>query len=162
MIMNNMYKTGASLATVAIVAAVGFSVMNPAPALAARANKAQDAIWAHGELYDTVITDTAFKSPPTQSTDVIFSFGDSGLEGQRSVADAAPGDPKYNGGRWNVMLVTFTELGMTVHDPDGDGVVNFELMDAETVLAHAELGHLEITAAGVYFECPMIPNEGRN
>jgi hypothetical protein len=160
--MINTYKAGASLITIAVVVAAGFAVMNPSSALAAGANKAQDAIWAHGELYDTVLTDTAFKSPPGQSTDVIFSFGDSGLNGQRSVAEAAPGDPEYNGGRWNVMLVTFTELGMTVHDPDGDGVVNFELMDAETVLAHAELGHLEITAAGVYFECPMIPNQRRN
>jgi len=131
-------------------------------AFAAAAGHATAAVWANDELYDVILTDTAFKSPPPQSTDVIFSFMDSGLSGQRSVSDSAPGDPSYNGGRWNLMLVTFTEKGITVHDPDGDGVVNFELTNAEQVLHHAELGHLIITEPGVYFECPLQPRRGRN
>lgn len=130
-------------------------------ALADRAGRAADAIWVHDELYGTVATDTAFNSPPPHATDVIFSFMDSGLEGQRSVAEYAPGDPEYNGGRWNVMVVTFTDSGRMIHDPDNDGEVNFELTNAEAVLQHAQLGHLTISEPGVYFECPLIPKNRR-
>jgi len=132
-----------------------------ANAVAGKASHAADAIWVHDELYSTVATDTSFGSPPPQSTDIIFSFMNSGLTGQRSVAQYAPGDPEYNGGRWNVMLVTFTDLGKSIHDPDGDGEVNFELTNAEQVLHHAELGHLTITEPGVYFECPLLPQDHR-
>jgi len=160
--MKNMNRRGARAGLAAVLVVAGLHLISQAtPALAARATKVEAAIWAHGELYDTVGTDTAFKSPPLHATDILFSFGKSGLEGQRSVAEAAPGDRDYNGGRWNVMSVTFTAQGKAVHDPDGDGVVNFELTDAETVLYHAELGHLEIKPAGVYFECPMIPRRAR-
>ncbi len=85
----------------------------------------------------------------------------SGLEGQRSVAESAPGDPDYNGGRWDVQMVVFTEQGMAVHDPDGDGMVNFELTSAEQVLDHADLDHIIINDANFYFECPLLPRRGR-
>jgi len=130
-------------------------------ALAARATRAADAVWVHNRLYSTVLTDTAFTSPPPHSTDVIFSFAGSGLEGQRAVAEHAPGDRDYNGGRWNVMAVTFTEQGKAIHDGDGDETVDFELKNAEDVLHHAELGHLTITVPGVYFECPLLPSNER-
>jgi hypothetical protein len=50
-------------------------------ATAGRAMRVNDAIWAHDRLFDTVLTDTAFKDPPPQSTDVLFSFMASGLDG---------------------------------------------------------------------------------
>jgi hypothetical protein len=114
----------------------------------------------NGELYDTVITPTSFTAPPEQSTDIIYSFMMSGLSGQRSVAESAPGDPDYNGGRWDVQMVVFTDLGRTVHDPDGDGLVNFELVSEEEVLTHEALGHLEINEANFYFVCPLRPRRG--
>lgn len=126
------------------------------------AMRVENAIWAHGMIYDTVITPTSFKSPPEHSTDTIYSFMMSGLEGQRSVSDSAPGDRDYNGGRWNVQMVVFTDMGIAAHDPDGDGIVNFELTDAQTVLDHAALGHFDIIPANFYFVCPMIPNRGNN
>jgi hypothetical protein len=119
-----------------------------------------DAIWVDGELYDTVITPTSFTAPPEQSTDVIYSFMMSGLEGQRSVAESAPGDPDYNGGRWDVQMVVFTEAGEAVHDPDGDGFVNFELMSDAEVLASEADGNLEIMDANFYFVCPLRPRRG--
>jgi hypothetical protein len=125
--------------------------------LAGKAKRAADAVWVHDSLYSTVLTDTAFKNPPLHSTDVIFSFAGSGLEGQRAVAEHAPGDRDYNGGRWNVMAVSFTEQGKAIHDADHDGMVNFELTNAEAVLHHAELGHLTIAEPGIYFECPLLP-----
>jgi len=127
--------------------------------LAAPATRVADAIWVHDQLYGTVATDTAFTSPPPHSTDVIFSFANSGLDGQRSVAQYAPGDPDYNGGRWNVMVVKFTELGKQMYDADGDGMVDVELTNAEDVLTQAELGLLSIMMPGVYFECPLLPSD---
>lgn len=132
-----------------------------APAWAARAARAADAIWVHNTLYGTVGTDTSFQTPPLQSTDVIFSFMESGLDGQRSVAVYAPGDPEYNGGRWNVMLVTFTDLGKAMLDPDGDGMANAELTSAEDVLEAAESGYVTIAEPGVHFECPLLPQRSR-
>jgi len=142
--------------------ALGFmGVTMASTALADRAGHAPDAIWVHDEIYSTIGTDTAFKSPPPHSTDVIFSFADSGLMGQRSVAEYAPGDPEYNGGRWNVMVVTFTPLGLAALDDDGDGYVDYEYTNAEDVLANAEMGLLTIEEPGVYFECPLLRSKGR-
>ena len=126
-------------------------------AWADRAVRVSAAVWSHGELYDVIVTDTAFASPPPRSLDTIYNFAESGLTGQRSVSDAAPGDKYYNGGRWTVKLVVFTDEGMMIHDPDGDGVANFELTSEEQVLTHVGLGHLVIVDPGVYFECPLLP-----
>jgi hypothetical protein len=81
----------------------------------------------------------------------------SGLSGQRAVSDGAPGDRDYNGGRWVVKAVAFTAQGMAAHDPDGDGVVNFELTNADDVVAHEALGHITIMDTAISFECPLIP-----
>lgn len=140
----------------AIVLAGSMLLVSIGAATAGRAVRVNNAIWAHDRLFDTVLTDTAFKNPPPHSTDVLFNFMASGLDGQRSVAETAPGDRGYNGGRWAVKAVVFTELGVSVHDPDGDGFVNFELTNAEDVLTHAMLGHLVIHDTDVYFECPML------
>jgi len=146
-----MMRFGKVLCMAALIVAVS------GVALAGGATVVDDAIWANGQLYGTVVTPTTFKSPPPHSTDLIYSFAMSGLTGQRSVAEAAPGDRDYNGGRWRVQMVVFTPLGLSVHDPDGDGVVNFELTSAEQVLQHEMLGHLEIFDANFSFECPLLP-----
>ena len=83
----------------------------------------------------------------------------SGLTGQRSVSESAPGDRNYNGGRWSVKAVFFTDLGKTIHDPDNDGTVNFELTSAEKVLEHEALGHLTIIDTAIYFECPLLKSK---
>lgn len=146
------------LAGATLVAAIClWAVGQATSAVAAGASRVADAIWAHDQLYATVPTPTAFKSPPAHSTDVIYSFAGSGLAGQRSVAESAPGDRDYNGGRWTVKAVTFTELGLLIHDGDGDGVADFELTNAEQVMHHVALGHIVIEDTGIYFECPMIP-----
>lgn len=134
-----------------------FAAGHLTPTFAGKASRSADAIWVHDSLYGTVGTDTSFSSPPIDSTDVIFSFMDSGLMRQRSVAVYAPGDTLYNGGRWNVMAVTFTAAGKAFFDPDNDGKVNFELTSAEDLLDAAEMGYLIIAETGVYFECPLLP-----
>ena len=133
----------------------------PAPAHAKGPLRASAAIWSHGELYGTVGTPAVFTSPPEGTTDTLYNFGMSGLEGQRAISASAPGDQDFNGGRWSVVLVTFTDQGKAVHDPDGDGVVNFELTSEEDVMNHVALGHLILTGTDIYFECPMLPGANR-
>ena len=128
-------------------------------AMAAPATRVSEAIWANDKLYDTVVTDTSFHLPPLQSTDVLYNFMMSGLMGQRLVSASAPGDRDYNGGRWSVKVVAFTDSGKVAHDPDNDGVANFELTNEEDILDHQSLGHLEIIDTSVYFECPLLPRK---
>ncbi|NDV62610.1 hypothetical protein G0Q06_09120 [Puniceicoccales bacterium CK1056] len=118
--------------------------------------RVDDVIWANGDIYSTVLTTNSFKNPPAHTLDLLFNFDMSGLSGQRPVADAAPGVGHYNGGRWSVQLVAFTDAGKAAHDPDGDGVVNFELTSADMVLHHVELGHIVITPVNFYFSCPLV------
>ena len=139
-----------------LILVVTFSLMWLAVAHAG-ATRVSEAIWGHGQLYDTVITPATFISPPEHSTDTIYSFDMSGLMGQRAVADAAPGDRDYNGGRWSVQMAVFTDLGKEVHDTDDDGHVNAELTSADQVMMMVDLGHLEVFPANFYFECPMLP-----
>ena len=143
-------KTATALALSALLGAVSST------ASADKAAKVENAIWANDTIYGTVLTDTSFKNPPAQSTDVLYNFGMSGLSGQRAVSNAAPGDTDYNGGRWSVKIVTFTTLGKSVHDPDGDGMVNFELTNAGAVAHHESLGHITIMDTDISFECPLI------
>jgi hypothetical protein len=145
--------TNKLVASVILPALLSVLVSN---AHADRAIRVQDAIWANDTLYDTILTDTNFHSPPAHSTDALYNFGMSGLMGQRAVAESAPGDHDYNGGRWDVKLVMFTTAGLAVHDPDGDGTANFELTSAAAVLEHEMLGHITIMDANHYFECPLL------
>ncbi len=144
-----------------IILAMAIVGMAAGMAAAGGATRVSGAIWAHGELYDTVITPTTFIAPPEHSTDILYNFGMSGLAGQRSVSESAPGDPGFNGGRWDVQMVVFTAQGVEAHDPDGDGIVNFELTDAVEVLDHEALVHIVINDANFYFECPMLPRRNR-
>ena len=139
-----------------LILVVTFSLMWLAVAHAG-ATRVAEAIWGHGQLYDTVITPATFVSPPEHSTDMIYSFDMSGLMGQRAVADAAPGDRDYNGGRWSVQVAVFTDLGKEVHDTDDDGYVDAELTSADQVMMMVDLGHIEVFPANFYFECPMLP-----
>ncbi|MHA1983569.1 MAG: hypothetical protein ACW967_04365 [Candidatus Hodarchaeales archaeon] len=124
-------------------------------ASAAPATRGEEALWADGTIWDTIFTDTQFKVPKNpDSVDKIYVFMNA--DGQRPVAEAAPYERDYNGGRWWVQAVEFTAAGLAVHDPDGDGTVNFELTSDDAVLHHMSLGHLTISPTEVYFECPLL------
>ena len=112
-----------------------------------------DAIWVDDVLYGTIVTPNSL--PPHGPKDGIYAF--TNLDGQRSVGEARPGDRDYNGGRWQVILLAFTESGLDIHDANNDGVADFELTNWEQVQNHIGLGHLEVTGQGPSFSCPLKP-----
>jgi hypothetical protein len=116
------------------------------------AQPVSDAFFVDGMLYRTVLTPANL--PDHGPKDGLFVFD--GLNGQTPIGEAKPGDKDYNGGRWQVYVVAFTESGMEAHDPDGDGTVNFQLMSYEAVYEHIGLGHLEMAGMGPSFVCPVI------
>jgi hypothetical protein len=124
-------------------------------AIIVQASIIPDAIWCDGRLFGVTVTpkDVPLKGP----FDKLYNFAEelSGLEGQRSVSESCPGDRDYNGGRWEVLPVAYTETGMEEFDPDGDGMVNYELTSDMEVLQNADLGYLTIGDPIRYFLCPL-------
>ena len=104
------------------------------------------AIYADGEAWAT--KGLANLPPPNehnhQSFDKLFAFTN-GADGQLPVAEAAPRNPKYNGGRWDLQLVTWL-LG------NPPTVMSYDELDG-----HYADGHLIISSGNTYFECPLLP-----
>ncbi|HEV8595814.1 MAG TPA: hypothetical protein VGR51_09820 [Thermoplasmata archaeon] len=96
---------------------------------------ANDRLWASFDATD-------LKPGPAKSMDLIFVFPGTSL---MPVAEASPGDPDYNGGRWEVHAVTFT------------GIAPEQFTNDEQVWFHYGLGHLSISGVLRTFECPLIP-----
>ena len=96
---------------------------------------ADDRLWASIGLQD-------FQGGPDQSFDKIYVFPGTNL---LPVADAGPGNPDYNGGRWEVHAVTFT------------GISPMQFTNDEALWAEANLGHLSVSGVVKYFECPLLP-----
>jgi hypothetical protein len=114
-------------------------------------------IYVDGVLYRTVGTPTDFSSTgaPDSSFETIYDFG--GL--QPNVAAAAPGDPGFRGGRWQVHALAFhTSYAATVATHDTNGTGNLD-STAEIAAALADAGPGGATDLGVVklFECPVIP-----
>jgi hypothetical protein len=92
-----------------------------------------------------------------QSFDKLFVIVNSNNPmGQLPVAEAAPGNPAYNGGRWYTHTVEWTQSGFDAH-----GTVPV-LTSYDDVMLHYSLGHLDITAGSPggppdFFECPLLP-----
>jgi hypothetical protein len=140
--------------TLGMILALAVPMATAAPAVPAF--RGENALLADGVAWDTIITPATFKGPKNpDSVDKLYVFMN--LGGQRPVAEAAPYENDYNGGRWWVQSVEFTEVGLAVHDSDGDGIANFELTNDDAVLRHLSFGHITITPTDVYFVCPLIP-----
>ncbi len=78
-----------------------------------------------------------------------------GVDGQPGVGEAAPGDTDFNGGRWDVQTVTWTEESEK------------ELLTSDAqIIYHMDAGHLAVTDGSFTggppdnFECPVIPLRG--
>jgi hypothetical protein len=110
------------------------------------------AFYVDGELYRTVgtPTDLSTTGAPDHSFDVIY-----GIAGQPNVATAAPGDRDYNGGRWKVHALSFTDYDEAVEMVDANG--SGDLDSADEVHAAMAAGYVDNDEIVRSFECPVIP-----
>ena len=108
--------------------------------------------YVNGTLYRTVgtPTDLSRTGAPASSFDTIYEF----FGVQTNVATAAPGDPGYNGGRWRVQGLTFTNYAASLTAYDANLSGDF---DSEAEVAAAIAGGAA-TDIGVVksFVCPVI------
>ena len=129
-----------------VVLAVALSLVFVLPAFADGPNFGE-AIYADGEAWGT--KGTADLPAPTddnrQAYDGLFKFVGDVAEGQLAVAEAAPGNAHYNGGRWieyevewNVTPELVTSYAQ-LHQLIDDGDVSF------------------VRETGNYFQCPLLP-----
>ena len=111
------------------------------------------AFYANGHAYRTVATPTDISGTgaPEQSFDIIYAFP---AGTQMNVAEAAPGDTDYNGGRWMVTPISFTNYAAAAMAFGGQNGV-FD-SDAE-VQAALDAGVATLSAPVRYFICPVIP-----
>ncbi len=82
---------------------------------------------------------------------VITNFNDPNAV-QLPVSEAAPGNPAYNGGRWDLQLVTWTQAGFLAY-----GGYAPVLKSGADVISNADAGYLTIASGSTYFQCPLLP-----
>ena len=109
--------------------------------------------YVDGTLYQTVgtPTDLSGSGGPASSFDTIYQFF--GVQ-PYNVATAAPGDAGYNGGRWLVHGLTFTNYAAAVATYDTNASGDFD-SEAE-VLAAIAGGAATDTGIIKSFVCPVI------
>lgn len=135
--MNRRLSAALAAATLALALASGPVAAGGPPSIG---------FYVDGMTYRTVGTPTDFSGTgaPASSFDLIYVLGG----GLLNVAESAPGDTDYNGGRWLVLPVTWHTTPM-------------QLTSAEQVEAYADAGLLTIATTPVArFECPVIPARG--
>jgi hypothetical protein len=112
------------------------------------------AFYVDGQLYRTVNTPTDLSSTgaPDSSFDTIYQFF--GAQ-EFNVATAAPGDPGYNGGRWRVHGLEFTDYDAAVAQFDTNGSGDFD--SASEVTAALSAGAATDIGVVKSFVCPVIP-----
>jgi hypothetical protein len=139
--------------------ALALSLVAVVPALAASPNFSP-AIYADGKAWGTkaVAVLPAPNEKNLQSFDKLFVITNSNNpEGQLPVSEAGPRNRAYNGGRWYTHTVMWTQTGFDAH-----GTVPV-LKSYEEVMAHYQLGHLDIQAGSfeggppAFFVCPLLP-----
>lgn len=107
--------------------------------------------YVDGQLYRTVATPTSLPATaPAHSFDTIYEF----FGVQQNVADAAPGDRDYNGGRWMVHGLSFANYPAAVAAFDANGSGNFD--SAEEVRSAIAGGAATDLGVIKRFVCPAI------
>jgi len=144
--------------TMAVIVASGAAALGMS-ATAHAAGVSGPAIYVDHVLYRTVATPTELSETgaPSQSWDTIYNF----FGAQPSVATAAPGDPGFNGGRWEVHKVSTPNgyaAALSAGDLDGDGVLD-SAGEIDAALASGELVDDGIVK---YFVCTLnkVPARG--
>ena len=119
-------------------------------------------IYVNGVLYRTVGTPTDFSKTgaPDSSFETIYDFG--GV--QPNVAEAAPGDPGFRGGRWQVHAIAYNSsyaATLAAHDANASGSLD-SAAEVEAALADAGPGGATDQGVVKLFECPVIavPHSG--
>jgi hypothetical protein len=137
------------LRTVLLIAAAAAAAALPT---AATGGVGGPAFYVGGVDYRTVDTPTDLSGTgaPAHSFDTIYDFG--GL--QLNVATAAPGDRDYNGGRWRVHALSFTNYGAALAAYDANDSGAFD-SDAEVAAALAA-GAAQDLGVVKSFVCPVI------
>ena len=95
-------------------------------------------IYAHDVAYRTVATPKDL--PPHGKFDAIYVLGND----LAAVSESAPGDRDYNGGRWEVRLVTFLTIPPT------------QFTNAEDLREAEAQGQVSFSEVVRRFECPLI------
>ena len=149
-----MFKSKAFNAALAVAAVMGIAAV----ASAQKPNFGA-AIYGDGKVWGT--KGNADLPPPNehnaQSFDKLFMVVNSNNPGvQLPVAEAAPGNPEFNGGRWATYVVMWTEQAFADH-----GVVPI-LTSYADIQVHQGLGHLTIAPGDMggpqrFFQCPLLP-----
>lgn len=114
------------------------------------------AIYGDGEVWGTKGTTTlpAPNANNVQSFDnlyVITNFNNPNAV-QLPVSEAAPGNPDYNGGRWFLHTVAWTEAGFLAYG----GYVPV-LKSGEEIDYNEQMSYLVITPVEAFFQCPLLP-----
>ncbi len=138
---------------IAIPTALGAAVLMAAAAAPASAGVTGPAFYVDGEMYRTVLTPTDLSgtAAPADSFDTLYNLGSH----QPAVAEAAPGDRDYNGGRWMVHAISFPsgyDAAVIAGDSNGNGVLD---ADSE-VLAAISAGAAVDDGVVRQFVCPVI------
>ncbi|NND83911.1 MAG: hypothetical protein HKN46_02055 [Acidimicrobiia bacterium] len=128
------------------IAVLALGLLAAAPAFAARGGEQGspiqvDELWADGEQVGTIFQKGLKYNGNEASYDHIFL-----IEGQAPVAEAAPGNSDYNGGRW---LPTPVEYSGT------ETITSYADLMAAVEAGLATIGDPIYDAA---FLCPVIPN----
>ncbi len=121
------------LSLVAVVMAIG------SMAFAKKLGPPGGTIYANDRMFRTVATPADL--PNHGKFDTIYVLG----HDLANVADAAPGDMDFNGGRWEVRLVEFLTIAPT------------QFTNADDLEAAAMRGEISIGPVVKRFECPLIP-----
>lgn len=137
------------LRTVLLMAAAAVAAALPT---AASSGVGGPAFYVDGVAYRTVATPTDLSGTgaPDHSFDTIYEFN--GL--QLNVATAAPGDRDYNGGRWRVHALAFTNYAAALAAYDANDSGAFD-SDSEIAAALAS-GAAQDLGVVKSFVCPVI------
>ncbi len=147
-----------------LVSVVVAALLVVAPVAAAGPNFGAG-IWADGRQWGTKLT-TYLPAPHghnLQSFEGLFVFAlkDGGTvmypdgSSQAPVAEAGPGNPAYNGGRWILTQVT-------VSDPTaiGSEITSFAELQAAAMAGYLTIGGpTDVGHLTPYFQCPLLPSK---
>jgi hypothetical protein len=139
---------------VVLVLAVGAALVLPGAAFAK--GPPSPSFYVDGTLYRTVGTPTDLSNTgaPDSSFDTIYQFFG---EQEFNVATAAPGDQDYNGGRWQVHGLEFSDYEAAAAAHGGSNGVFDNDAEVDAALQAGDAVDIGIVK---YFECPVIPLGG--